>query len=43
MEDASGEHCVGGASSGGASQDGISVLVEFCMGQVYVDTAPVFS
>ena len=43
MEDDSGEHCVGGASSGGFSQDGISVLDELCMGyQVYDDTAPVF-
>ena len=36
MEEDLGEHCSGGASSGGASQDGISVLYELCMGsQVY--------
>ena len=42
MDDDSGEHCFGGASSGD-SQDGISVLDELCLGsQVYDATAPVF-
>jgi len=41
MQDDSGEDCVGGA--GGASQGGISVLDELCMGsQVYDATAHVF-
>jgi len=40
MQDDSGEDCAGGA--GGASQDGISVLDELCVGsQVYDATAPV--
>jgi hypothetical protein len=40
MQDDSGEHCVGGASSGGASQDSISLMGELCMGsQVYDATA----
>jgi hypothetical protein len=41
MPDDSGQHCAGGA--GGASQAGISVLGELCMGsQVYDTTAPAF-
>ena len=40
MEDDPGEHYSGGASSGGASQDGINVLYELCVGsQVYDATA----